>query len=274
MRNLTRANWLDVAKSLTIGKNTRIQCCASDNSALVSHSSRGYSMHCFRCGDNPFVPHGERSIKEILLHREQQMEFIRSPLALPGDYTQDLPDHALCWVGKAGVSASIALHYGIGWSAFLDRVVLPVYDEKGTLQYMQGRSLDPKVKPKYLNKSGTQVRSVVFWSDPAVLLPSSTPEPGLCIVTEDMLSCIRVGRVQHSVSILGTTLTDERAATLISRFSRFIIWLDGDKAGIKGRKHAYRKLVLQGADVQWRCTPLDPKLYTNRQIKEIISGSE
>lgn len=230
-------------------------------------------MHCFRCKETLFEPHGERSIQEILRQQQDQEAFIRAPLALPGDYTSDLPDPAICWVAKAGVSSDIRAHYGIGWSPSLGRVILPVY-QGGKLQYMQGRSLDPKIKPKYLNKGGTSVRAVVFWSDPAVLLPSSSPDPGLCVIVEDMLSCIRVGRVQHAASILGTTLTDERTATLMQRFSRFIVWLDGDKAGHEGRRKAYRKLMLQGADVQWRCTAKDPKLYTNRQIKEIISGPE
>ena len=54
-------DWLELAKSLPAGHKVRVRCCSHDKSMIVSHTERGYSRHCFRCGNEgeiKFVPHG------------------------------------------------------------------------------------------------------------------------------------------------------------------------------------------------------------------------
>lgn len=50
------------------------------------------------------------------------------------------------------------------------------------------------------------------------------------------------------------------------------VWLDGDKAGRVGREKVARSLSLVGAEVVHIRTPLDPKYYSDREIRGILSS--
>lgn len=273
--NRLKADWLEVAKALPYGKTTRIVCCGKDASALVSHGRRGYSKYCFRCAPegNRFVPHDANRLSDILARRNATNESaVRC--ALPSDFTQDFPSPAVVWLAKASVSVELAKAYGVGYSPSQHRVILPTYADDGSLQYIQARALDAWQKPKYVNIKGTAVRSVVAWSKPSTMLPSSLPDPDMCVLTEDMLSMFRVGRLQHAASLLGTGWTTERVVALLGRFQNFIIWLDPDNAGVSGSRSGLRQLQLHGAQVRIIRTDRDPKYYTNEQIAEVLRTSD
>jgi hypothetical protein len=266
-------SWLEIAKALPYGKATRVVCCGKDASALVSHGRTGFSKHCFRCapGGNAFVAHDQNRLSDMLARKFFQEEGAASQVALPEDFTLDLPSPAVVWLAKGGVSSDLARAYGVGYSEKLHRVILPTYSDNGSLEYVQGRALEAWQKPKYLNKSGTAVRSVVWWSQQKTMLPSASPVPDTCVLVEDALSMFRVGRLQWSACVLGTTLTTERVVRLMHRYSRFIIWLDGDKAGRAGRLSGLKKLSLHGAEVSIRRTTRDPKSYSNTEILEVLN---
>jgi hypothetical protein len=272
MRFNSAHHWSEIAKALPYGKSTRVVCCGKDASALVSHGRKGFSKYCFRCGEDgkEFIPHEGRQLAEILRMRDARFEAAQE-VALPSDFTQELPSPAVVWLARGGVTPDLARAYGVGYSKSLHRVILPTYDEKGQLQYMQARALETWQKPKYLNKRGTGVRGVVSWSKPELMLPSASPVPGICVLTEDALSMFRVGRLQYSASLLGTTLTTERAVALMSAFQTFIVWLDGDKAGMAGQRYAMKFLRLHGASVSHVRTERDPKSYSNEEIMEVLN---
>jgi DNA primase len=101
----------------------------------------------------------------------------------------------------------------------------------------------------------------------------------VCVV-EDAVSAIRVGRVTPAVALLGTSVGQTlhglyAYAVEIAQHGtapKIAVWLDGDKAGHKGRDAIARKLSLAGAEVTKINTPLDPKRYSNREIKEILES--
>ena len=251
--------WIDVAQSLPAGRRVRIPCCKADNSLLVSHSLKGYNAYCFRCGFSEFVPHGIRRIADINRHKAE-FAIKQSGVKLPKDYTLDVPVEAALWYMKVGISPELARQYEIGYTPSLHRVVLPVRDiETGALDAVQMRAIRSFDKPKYLNPTGPAVAQAVFWSG---------PPDGVAIVVEDILSAIRVGRVAPTASILGTSMTDERASRIATRVHTAILWLDPDKAGREGRINAYRQLAMQGVKVFKVSTDLDPKYYNNDEIRE------
>ena len=94
------------------------------------------------------------------------------------------------------------------------------------------------------------------------------------VLVEDILSAARVGRIARTVSILGTNagqVLDRIWSDLGLRDNpTIVVWLDGDKAGRKGRNALARALSLQGANVLTITTPLDPKKYSYREIREIL----
>lgn len=255
-------DWLELAKTLPCGQSVRAQCCAGDKSMLVSHTQHGYRRHCFRCnneGEKKFVPHGILRIADIERHKAELAYSTFEPPRLPSDYTLDIPQRAMLWFMQYGISPELAREYKIGYTPKLDRVVLPVYDLQGDLLCVQMRSVDPSVKPKYLNPPGPKVAAAVFM----------TGKPtGISIIVEDILSSIKVGKVAHSTSMLGTNMTDQRALTIAKYNHTAIMWTDDDKAGMKGRIHGMRQLKLLGLKVYQVKTPDDPKTYNIEAIKE------
>ena len=257
MRNLDD-NWLDIGKNLPAGQKVRVQCCGQDRSCLVSHNERGYSRFCFRCKANEFVPHGIRRISDIVRHKNEMAFMGQNKVALPSDYTLDVPIHAMEWYLRVGISPELARSYGIGYTPSMDRVVLPVRED-GELSAVQMRALRDTQKPKYLNPSGPKVEAAVF---------TSGPPTGITVVVEDILSAIKVGRVAHATSILGTTMTDQRAWKIARDNHTAIIWMDNDAAGRRGKLRAMNQLSMQGVRVYEVRTEDDPKTYNLDEIKE------
>ena len=147
--------WLSVAKELPDGKSTRMQCCKADQSMMISHSPRGYSAYCFRCGFKAFQHHGERSMSQISTAlADNSFEHARH-IRFPNDYTeiQYGTEQAQAWLLQHGISLELAHEYQIGYSPKMDRVILPCFSDDGkVLLHVQARALDGR-KPKYLNQS-------------------------------------------------------------------------------------------------------------------------
>lgn len=186
-------------------------------------------------------------------------------LALPEDFQYSMPDVGYAWLLKGGVNQFLIEHYGIGWSDAMHRVVIPVFSE-ASLSAVQARAVLPGQKPKYLNKTG--FGTSLFWSDDAVMLQEPIGDWG--VLTEDILSTIRVGRIQHAVASLGTSLNHRNASRILQRHPSMLVWYDGDDAGIRGAAKARKTLELQGAEVRGIKTSRDPKSYSNEDIAKII----
>ena len=259
--------WLDVAERLPVGSKCKTLCdsgCGNSASQLVSHSQNGYSRHCFRCGEHEFKPHGQRRLSDLIRHQLEYKMINDKVVALPDDYTLDVPQHAMMWYVKVGISPDLARDHGIGYSPSLDRVVLPVYNRAtGTLDAVQMRSVDKNRKPKYLNPQGANVSRALF---------EVGESKGAVVVVEDILSAIKVGRVVPTASILGTSLTDERALRLARDNSIVILWLDADGAGYSGTRKAVKKLKMLGVRVYRVDSPLDPKAYNMGEIEDKLKG--
>lgn len=263
-------DWVKTAMKLPCGRSVRVKCCNKDLSRVITHSSEGYSTVCFRCGlsGREFVPHGVRTIADQLRHKRELEAYLdtHGDVSLPDDFTGDIPDIGRAWLLKGGVSTFLSTHYHIGWSAKMHRVVIPVYDVQGNLVAVQARAVEKYQKPKYRNKIG--VSTSLFWSDSAVSLQEPVGE--WCVLTEDILSTLRVGRLQHAVASLGTSISHRTAARILKHHRQIIIWYDGDAAGVKGAAKARKVLELQGAEVIVIRTEEDPKSYNNEQITNII----
>ncbi len=260
--------WEKIARTLPCGRTKRINCCRKDVSQVISHTEKGYSTYCFRCGDGSrkFVSHGTRSLKDMIKHRKELNEYMatQGELELPYDFDTDIPDYGRVWLLKGGVGSALIEHYGFGWSECMNRVVLPVYED-GELTAVQSRSVWDAMKPKYLNKKGSS--NCMFWHDPEVQLDRITDE---LVITEDILSTVRVGRLNDCVSTLGTSLSDRMATQLLENYSNFAVWYDGDEAGVRGARKACKALMMQGGVVRVIRTKLDPKEYNNEEISTIL----
>lgn len=104
------------------------------------------------------------------------------------------------------------------------------------------------------------------------------------VLLEDYLSTIRVGEVDNSICLFGTNLNNNILNYITSHFLNVIIWLDGDEPGQKAAKKIQKKIITccnnnkinkafairESRMVRIIKTELDPKCYSDSDIKEIL----
>ncbi|WKV17025.1 putative DNA primase protein [Nostoc phage NMeng1] len=273
--------WLPRAKALSINTKTKIECCGSTPSMIVASSVRGWRAFCFRCNTTGFVNRNSlltaTELQELKDARNKALNEIYNPtttkLSLPKDFSTDVPPAAAKWFLMAGVSLDLAKEYNIGYSQYLNRVVVPVY-VGNVLSSVIMRSVSGE-RPKYVLRFA-KGSSDVFCSKDILRLDSAVAVAGRLpdvVVVEDALSAIRVGRIAPAVAVLGTSI-EGREVQIIGapgdRPRRIVVWLDGDKAGQQAKMKFKKRLELMGADVQIVVTSKDPKRYSNRQIQELL----
>jgi DNA primase len=228
---------------------------------VVSHGENGYSAYCFRCGPVGFEPHGYRTLEELARINELNDRAKEAQShELPEDFTTSIPEQHLRWLLRAGITPSRARSLRIGYSDQLTRIVLPVYDGD-RLVYWQARALLHGQKPKYINPEADK-STILYWARPAA------PPAGEVVVTEDILSAIRVGAHVTAACIMGTKTSDAQAAQL-ARFDRVSYWLDPDDAGREGNRKGCRKLGLV-TSVREIVSHVDPKNLPDREIRELL----
>ena len=263
--------WLEIAKDLPLGHKARIpcsQCGTNDKSLIVNHGSKSYNAYCFRCGDNPFEMKGELSLAELARIKELNNHAIskRLPLSLPEDYTTDIPLAGRLWLYSGGLTESVWREYGIGYSATLERVILPVYKNNTSkeLVWYQCRAIHKGQSPKYIQPSDAR---------DTVLFESAGKETDTrCVIVEDILSAIRVGKTRKAFSLLGTKITTPQANTL-SKYKEVTTWLDSDKAGVTGA-YSIRKALQLVTEVRNIVTAEDPKKLSDRDIRELLTNNK
>lgn len=255
-------SWLEEAKKLPVGKNAYINHhCGGGKTLAINNTFKGYSCYCFRCGETSFKSKGQLTLEELALIKQQNaLHEQEVKLALPDDFTLDIPLEGRIWLFKAGITVPVYESYGIGYSPSWNRVIIPIY-EQDKLVWFQARALSKHQQPKYLQPSAEKA-TVLFKTH------SYNNNRERVVITEDMLSAIRVGTFIPTVSILGTKITTEQSNE-IAQFNRVTTWLDSDKAGRKG-SYAIRKGLSLVTDVDDIVTDEDPKLLSNMNIKEAL----
>lgn len=263
---LDPATWLHIAQELPLGGRRRADHdCGNGRTMVVKHGDKGWDAYCWRCSDTGFIPLPRPSMAERLARltavRQAEQEAqadTRPPKPMsfdPGDW----PLHARVWLYQAGLSNARIKEVGIYYCQRLDRVVLPVILE-GRVIYWQARGFDPN-RPKYLNPP---VDKTAFFA--------KCGETGPVVLTEDILSAVRVGEAAQGWSIMGTSLSLAQLNQL-QGVGPVIVWLDPDAAGRKGKTRVLQALRRAGIPCAAIKTELDPKLYPRDYIREAVLAS-
>jgi hypothetical protein len=263
--------WLEIAKQLPVGHKTRVDCpeCGEGTQTkamMVSHSLKAYSGYCFACGANPFETKGKQTLEQLAEIKRLNNELLATeegPLRLPKDATNNIPLEGRLWLYSNGITDRLRKQYNIMYSERLRRVILPVYDSKGTLIWFQCRALLEGQKPKYLQPSRDKA-SVVFESTSETTKRST----GSVVLVEDIMSAIRVGEVIKTFSLLGTRASIYQINSL-SAYDTVSVWYDSDKAGKRGAA-TIRKTIGMLTDTKNICVEHDPKAYSKQQIENIL----
>jgi 5S rRNA maturation endonuclease (ribonuclease M5) len=112
-------------------------------------------------------------------------------------------------------------------------------------------------------------------------------EHNTVVIVEDYISAIRLAENGvDTICLFGTSINDSDIKPILSRWDNIMIWLDGDEAGIKGRKTIEKKLNMKINELKTRfplrytqnwsifsvSSEKDPKTYSDTEIKEMLNG--
>jgi hypothetical protein len=258
--------WLSEAQKLTEGRSKRVgHLCGEGDVLIVEHNREGYRAYCHRCHESGWKPHGRQSLDQQLKRWESSNEDIitSSKIELPKDYTNSIHANGLIWLSRGGITSHLINKYRIGYSEYFGRVFLPVYIN-GYLAYYQARAVHEGQSPKYINPR-TDKSSIRFTSI------QNSDEPTI-VVTEDILSAIRVGEVYgyRGCSILGTTASSADI-NYINSHRNTVLWFDPDLAGRKCTTVLSRSLQLLGNSHRTVISDKDPKTYTHRELEVMLN---
>ena len=189
---------------------------------------------------------------------EQQSATVR----LPRDFSLDIPEEGRLWLYKASITPHMARQAGIGYSEYFKRVVIPVY-QGSELVYFQARALYKDQQPKYINPKVDR-SAIGYW-----VIPEGGSYETL-VLTEDILSAMRVGAFVPALSPLGTSLSVS-LANRIAEYKQVITWLDPDPAGEDGAHNMRKMLKLIGVQTRDIVSKADPKNLSDGEIKWLLS---
>lgn len=255
--------WQDLANTLQTGEKRKFSHCGGTPAASVWKSQFGIGFKCYRCTLDGYEKFGVRSVAEVLAARsafdridERSTKIPVGSIALHSDV---VPSVARQWVLKAGLSPEeAALKYGMLWHEETRRVFIPT-----GAGAMIARAVYKEDQPKYklFGRLGTGL----------YILPGNAP----VVVVEDILSAIKVHKAGYkSCAILGTSIAPVDAMQLAEN-PDIVLWLDPDKAGIKGRSAVKRALGLYPTCVRYAKTTStkDPKFLTREEITQTVEAT-
>ena len=253
-------DYAEITKKLSVGQVRKVphKGCSLSNVLRIESTVEGYKMYCFKCAQSSFTSTFNSPLERA--RRQKSFDAYREAKAnisyeLPLDFSQQIPSEGLSWLGKGGFTVRMIERYNVGYSNKLARVIIPV----GNLGYL-ARAVESWQRPKYLEK----VPQGVMWESNQ----APTERPSACAVCEDILSAGRCGEIMKAYSLLGTTLSTTQLSTLM-KYQKIYLWLDGDRAGEIGIKKSINRLRMF-SKVQIVRSSVDPKLMTNKQIKELL----
>ena len=260
-------DWVNIAKELPINGKTTTECpenCGSGEKLSITHSMKSYWCNCYRCGFTDIEYKGKQTLTELKRIQElnKAAEDTLLELELPSDYTTEIPIHGRQWLHSGGITEPVWRGCNIGYSEKLDRVILPIYDTHGNLEWLQCRALQKGQKPKYIQPARNRNKIMLR-------VNRSKKDTRRVIIVEDIISAIRVGKHTTTFSILGTKITTAQAAEL-SKYAEVTTWLDSDTAGRKG-SYKIRKTLSLITTVSNILTPLDPKELSDKEIKRCLN---
>ena len=230
-------------------------CGSKDNLAVYDDGHK----YCFGCH---WQEQGLISLRNVF---KSSLEAAGAPQArssYPSDAQSDfIRLDALQWLLKSHITQEQRQQWNIQWSPNRQMLCWPItaFVSNARLGW-QGRCFAPDAKTK----------TVIYGSihDNVCVLAQQWPLPNTVVMVEDYISAIRVSTYYPCVPLFGCNSTIRDLETLFSHFDKLVVWLDSDKLD-NARKIA-QKASLIGFDARVCYTELDPKAYSNEDIKNYL----
>lgn len=223
-------------------------CGSRDNLGRYSDDS----AWCFGCG------YFERSsLSPFVGERDGQIEINDNGVEFPRDSESNLDSRGLEWLARYDIRAEEALRAGFKWSPYWEQLLMPFRDRDGQLCCIQAKNFNPKraSKAKYYNVGNKAEHHTIYGKQ----------EKGQLVLTEDAVSSLKVGRQSDSMPLLGTYIAKDRLVALKAVYQQLVVWLDSDKW--REARSIADAAKLLGFDAKTILTPLDPKEYSDNDIR-------
>ena len=177
-------------------------------------------------------------------------------------------------LGREGVALQQAQELGLlasskgrVYDAFRNRLMFPIFDERGRVVAFGGRVLDDSL-PKYINSPETPIfnkRKTLY----GIQLLKKQRELKNVVITEGYMDVIAMWQagLSGALATMGTSMTQEQARILRRYVPRVILLYDGDAAGQNASLRGMDILVSQGLGVRVASLPdnLDPDEMIRRR---------
>ena len=229
---------------------------------------------CMKCKETANVmgdkPDWESALDSLTVHKEA-VEL--SPTTLPDGLTtiHSAPPEAHLWLLKAGVNLDEANRHGIQWWPDQRRVVVPCYDFAKELVYWQARNVGLCNGPKYMNPVIAKDALYIYFGQrtpDGLLTRHGSADLEKVVITEDILSAIRVSEYLTAIPALGTSPTRAHLAQTVGR--KVYLWLDPDQAGLDGAAEFLSALQFHDYPPTVIHSQADPKNLTRRAMRSVL----
>lgn len=192
-----------------------------------------------------------------------------SQCVLPDDFDYNIGHKGVEWLKKYSLSHKEIVDNRFGWSnkgIFLKKqqvpmaplLVFPIYDQVGHLLMWQARNFGEH-GPKYYTKGAKDCLHIL-----------GEQQGDTVIVTEDLISAIKVSRIAPAMPLWGSYLSLEIARRLSSRFNKVVMWLDKDKAQDSFKQAQNLSYLFKEGMTSIR-TERDPKDYSTQELQEYLN---
>lgn len=262
---LDQESWLAQAQALAVGESQRVpHDCGTGSCMIVEHQHDHYRAHCFRCNESGYLAI-QASLSEMLAarkavqHADEQVG-VAPPMPVVTDLSEWTPQ-ARVWLYRAGFSDRDIRDLHFYFHPTTQRVVLPVVQDNEVV-YWTARAVNKGQVPKYLNPRVSADVIPKYGSGDVIVL------------TEDILSAAKVGKVAEGWSMLGTKCKPCIVAAVIETGKPCIVWLDPDEAGIRGSLKTLHTLRAAGVPVVRMTSDRDPKLYSSGEIRSMLATAQ
>jgi hypothetical protein len=218
--------------------------------------------HCFSCGTS------KRAIRNFRVRPLETSEDITLPELTLNPSMFSLP--ILKWLRGYHITDDIIYKYSIA-EATDNSVITPVLQGDRVIMY-QRRWFEP--------------RRIMTYGAKQPLTATSGENCDTIVIVEDFISAIRVGETVDSYCMFGTAVPYGQLESIVKKYDIITVWADGDQPGQKAASKLvtiFEKLIQQ--EIRNRAfanpfnkvvlnvlTTLDPKCYTNTEIRTILQN--
>lgn len=235
------------------------KCGSRDNLARYDDGH----AYCFGC-------HYQEKPERVILRLPQpaaKVKNFKDLPPLPDDATEMLGWKPLTWLAKYGIVHTEQKNFM--WSEEKQWLIWPVRKD-GELVAWQARNFnEERPKPKYITRGSMQSR--VYVMSNLIDTPNNPYETDTVIITEDVVSAIKVSRQSNAIPLFGSDCNLLTLIALSVKFNKLGVWLDMDKAG-KALEIAGRASQLGFSKTFTVMTDKDPKEYSNEGITCQLQG--